>query len=79
MKVKRREERRTIPDRRQKLSLCSGDLNLTDRESEVFKGLIEGLTGQQICHSLKIQRVTLDFHVSNVKNKLNAKTKERAS
>jgi len=40
--------------------------------------LAQGLRSEDIAKRLNIARVTVDFHVSNAKNKLNAATREQA-
>jgi DNA-binding CsgD family transcriptional regulator len=40
--------------------------------------LAQDLRSEDIAKRLNIARVTVDFHVSNAKNKLNAATREQA-
>ena len=51
---------------------------LTRRERECLLLLAQGLRSEEITERLKIAKVTVDFHVSNAKNKLNAATREQA-
>lgn len=51
---------------------------LARRERECLLLLAQGLRSEDIAKRLNIARVTVDFHVSNAKNKLNAATREQA-
>ena len=51
---------------------------LTRRERECLPLLTQGLRSEEITKRLNIAKVTVDLHVSNAKNKLNAATREQA-
>ena len=51
---------------------------LTRRERECLLLLAQGLRSEEIAKRLNIVKVTVDFHVSNARHKLNAATREQA-
>ena len=51
---------------------------LSPRECEVLTSLGQGLTIDQTASALGIKRVTVDLHIKNAKQKLNANTREHA-
>lgn len=52
--------------------------NLSERELDVLRLLIEGLTNPQIAEKLIISRSTVNFHVSSILGKLNAASRTEA-
>jgi NarL family two-component system response regulator LiaR len=52
--------------------------DLTPREREVLKLMIEGLNNGEIAHRLTLSDSTVKFHVSNILSKLNAETRTEA-
>ena len=46
------------------------DLNLTDREREIFTMLLKGVAPKEIAHSLKVSYSTVNFHRNNLYRKL---------
>lgn len=52
---------------------------LTDRESEVLRLIVEGMTNKQIATALHITEVTVKLHVSNILTKLGAQDRTHAS
>lgn len=54
------------------------ELGLTPREQECLILLANGRRSEEIAQQLKIAKVTVDFHISNAKTKLNASTREQA-
>jgi DNA-binding NarL/FixJ family response regulator len=52
---------------------------LTEREREVLRLVVEGLTNKQIAASLHITEVTVKLHVSNILTKLGAQDRTHAS
>lgn len=53
--------------------------DLTQREQEVLKLIVEGNTNQQIAQSLTISIGTVRFHVSNILSKLGASNRTEAA
>jgi DNA-binding CsgD family transcriptional regulator len=53
-------------------------VNLTPRERECLHHLALGLRSEEIARQLNVAKVTVDFHISNAKNKLQANTREQA-
>ena len=53
--------------------------DLTDREREVLKLIVEGKTNQQIAEDLSISIGTVRFHVSNILSKLGASNRTEAA
>jgi DNA-binding NarL/FixJ family response regulator len=43
---------------------------LTDRQKEILKMLVQGLTNKQVAHRLKLSVKTVDAHRANIMNKL---------
>lgn len=54
------------------------DYDLTDREKEILKLMIEGLPNNDIADKLIVSRSTVKFHVSNILSKLGATTRTEA-
>ncbi len=52
---------------------------LTDREHEVLRLVVEGMTNKQIAVELHITEVTVKLHVSNILSKLGAQDRTHAS
>lgn len=52
--------------------------NLSPREVEVISLLAKGMRTGQISQHLGIRCVTVDLHIRNARNKLNAATREQA-
>ncbi|NRA46303.1 MAG: hypothetical protein HRU09_15225 [Oligoflexales bacterium] len=52
------------------------DFDLTEREKQVVFHLIRGRTSKTIADRLKITKRTVDFHLDNLKTKLNCPNKE---
>ena len=48
-----------------------GGSSLTSRESEVVMLVADGMSNRQIAHSLSVTERTIEFHISNVFQKLN--------
>lgn len=51
---------------------------LTKRENEVLKWLAQGKTSWEIAVILKVAEVTVNFHVNNIKTKLNVVSRSHA-
>lgn len=51
---------------------------LTKRELEVLKWLLHGKTSWEIAIILNVSEATINFHVANIKNKLNVLTRSQA-
>lgn len=54
------------------------DFHLSERELDVLKLMIEGLTNPQIAERLVISRSTVNFHVSSILGKLGAASRTEA-
>jgi NarL family two-component system response regulator LiaR len=52
--------------------------NLTERELEVLKSMVEGLNNNNIAEQLFVSQSTVKFHVSNILMKLDAATRTEA-
>ena len=52
--------------------------NLTERESEVLKLIVDGLTKKEIADSLQLSRHTIDSHLRNIYQKLHVKNRAAA-
>jgi DNA-binding NarL/FixJ family response regulator len=52
---------------------------LTERECEVLRRVVEGMTNKQIATTLNITEVTVKLHVSNILTKLGAQDRTHAS
>lgn len=52
--------------------------DLTEREQEILKLLVEGLSNPEIAKRLYVSRSTVKFHVSNVLSKLGAESRTEA-
>ena len=68
-------------DRIQSLSqLKQADIDaaLTSRERECLLWLSQGLRNDEVAERLDIKLVTVDFHLTNARRKLNAKTSAQA-
>ncbi|MCE1251916.1 MAG: LuxR C-terminal-related transcriptional regulator [Anaerolineae bacterium] len=57
------------------LAATGGHPRLSQRQSDVLKGLAEGLTTRQIAHRLDISTRMVTFHISSLKVRLNAQTR----
>lgn len=53
--------------------------DLTDREQEVLKYLVEGLSNREISEQLTLSVATVKFHLSNIFTKLGAKNRVEAA
>lgn len=53
--------------------------NLTERETEVLKGLAEGKSNKEIARDLDLQEVTIKLHVKTLCRKLDAKNRTQAA
>jgi NarL family two-component system response regulator LiaR len=51
---------------------------LTDREKEVLKMMIEGISNPEIAQRMIISRSTVKFHVSSILSKLGMATRTEA-
>lgn len=54
------------------------DYNLTDREKEILRLMVEGLTRKAISERLVVSHHTIDTHVKNIYSKLQVHTRSRA-
>lgn len=54
------------------------ELEITEREYEVLKGISEGLSNKEIADNLFVSESTIKTHVSNLLVKLNAKRRTQA-
>lgn len=52
--------------------------DLTEREREVLKLMVEGLTNNQIAERLVVSRSTVKFHVSSILSKMNVASRTEA-
>lgn len=52
--------------------------SLTPREKECLLWISRGERNDQIAHRLNVTRATIDFHLGNVRRKLNARTRAQA-
>lgn len=52
--------------------------SLTQRELEILRLLVDGLTNKQIAINLGLQEITVKIHVRNVYRKIDAKNRARA-
>ncbi len=53
--------------------------NLSQRETDVLRGLCEGKSNKEIARSLDLQEVTIKLHVKTLSRKLNAKNRTHAA
>ena len=53
--------------------------NLTERETEVLRGLCEGKSNKEIARDLDLQEVTVKLHVKTLCRKLDAKNRTQAA
>lgn len=53
--------------------------NLSERETEVLRGLGEGKSNKEIARDLNLQEVTIKLHVKTLCRKLNAKNRTQAA
>lgn len=53
--------------------------NLTERETEVLRGLAEGKSNQEIARDLNLKEVTIKLHVKTLCRKLEAKNRTQAA
>ncbi|NNE87651.1 MAG: response regulator transcription factor [Silicimonas sp.] len=53
--------------------------NLTERETEVLRGLCEGKSNKEIARVLDLQEVTIKLHVKTLCRKLDAKNRTQAA
>lgn len=53
--------------------------NLTERETEVLRGLCEGKSNKEIARDLDLQEVTIKLHVKTLCRKLDAKNRTQAA
>lgn len=53
--------------------------NLTERETEVLRGLSEGKSNKEIARDLNLQEVTIKLHVKTLCRKLDAKNRTQAA
>ena len=56
---------------------CVAD-SLTPREKECLLWIARGERNEQIAHRLNVTRPTIDFHLTNARKKLNARTRAQA-
>ncbi|MFO1201466.1 MAG: response regulator transcription factor [Tabrizicola sp.] len=57
----------------------SGAGNLSQRETDVLRGLCEGKSNKEIARDLDLQEVTIKLHVKTLSRKLNAKNRTHAA
>jgi two-component system, NarL family, nitrate/nitrite response regulator NarP len=50
---------------------------LTRRQKQVLEALMKGYTNEQIAASVGISRITVEYHLSNIYEKLNLSNKTR--
>jgi len=53
--------------------------NLTERETEVLRGLAEGRSNKEIARELELQEVTIKLHVKTLCRKLGARNRTQAA
>jgi two-component system, NarL family, nitrate/nitrite response regulator NarL len=53
--------------------------NLSQRETDVLRGLCEGKSNKEIARDLDLQEVTIKLHVKTLSRKLNAKNRTHAA
>ncbi len=58
--------------------VCGSQKGLTARERECLLWLSRGLRNDDIAEKLSLSRSTVEFHLVNVRRKLNASTREQA-
>ena len=57
----------------------TGPHNLSQRETEVLRGLCEGKSNKEIARDLDLQEVTIKLHVKTLSRKLNARNRTHAA
>ncbi|MBI4536154.1 MAG: response regulator transcription factor [Ignavibacteriae bacterium] len=65
---------RKVLDTFAKLAVPRGEYSLTDREREVLRLLVDGLTKKKIAEKLFLSCFTVDTHLKNIYNKLHVHT-----
>jgi DNA-binding NarL/FixJ family response regulator len=70
--------RKTLDFFRESVSLPSGDYNLSTREIEILKLLIEGLSNEGISERLFISSITVRNHITHIYQKLHVHSKSQA-
>jgi two-component system nitrate/nitrite response regulator NarL len=53
--------------------------NLTERETDVLKGLCDGKSNKEIARDLDLQEVTIKLHVKTLSRKLEARNRTHAA
>lgn len=61
------------------MSAIKDDIDLTPRESDVLKYLVQGLSNKEIARELGLQVVTIKLHVRGICRKLNANNRTQAA
>jgi len=53
--------------------------DLTERETEVLRGICDGKSNKEIAHALELQEVTIKLHVKTLCRKLDARNRTQAA
>ncbi len=69
---------RRVLDMFSRMTVPKGDYGLTDREKEILKLMVDGLTKKQIADKIFLSYFTIDTHIKNIYTKLQVHTRSGA-